>query len=1316
MTKFSVKKPFTIFVVVIAIAIFGVLSYTKMVPDLLPNMDFPYFIIVTTYPGASPEEVETTITRPMEQSMATLNNIKNLSSTSSENYAMLMLEFEEETNMDSATVDILQKIQLLEGNWDDMVGTPSIIRINPSMLPVMVAGVESDNMDRYELGQFASDTLLAELEGTTGLASIEAGGLVKREITVKLSDKKLDALNEKIEKALLSSLAEARQKLEDAQKEIDDAKAQVDYGTYTLRNAPKKMLDGAKDIGGGGDLGSTLKEAVTVNLELSAAEVIRDALSAELETYTTTLGQMQSAVTDLDMLLANIAAERQALAPAVEAGAELEDTTPLTELGLEDAELEALTALGYSTLGEVRQRDTELKATEDSTSEALSSARSALAEAQAAADLRLPDLNEEIATNAARLNELQAQAAANAAKIADIQAGLTQLPEKLAGGIVEISLAGGQLAAAKTALESAQTTLDGANENYDKQVEAALKAADMHNVLTLELLSSLIGAQNFDMPAGYVYNGELSEIVSVGNGILSISELKSLPLMDMGIDGLEPVCLDDVADLEFADNGDEIYASLNGETSLVLTFSKQSNYATAQVSDNIRAKFAELEEKYPGLHFASLVDQGDYIYLIRDSILSSLLWGALFSVLILYLFLRDWRPTVITLFSIPISLLFAVTLMYFSGISLNIMSLSGLAISVGMLVDNSIVVIENTYRLRNAGESPMKAAVSGATQVGGAVAASTLTTICVFVPIAFVTGLIRTVITDMMLTLSFTLVASLVVALTLVPALTGKLLKDEKQKKEGSLDRLMTKYRGWVLWGVGHKAVILLLSVALLLGSFGLLMTRGFTFLPEMEMEQMTVYLTAPEGMEFAELCEQADEAASRMAAVYGVKTVGGSAGGSGGISIGGVTDTSDVTFYVLLDQDINRKLSDVAKDINEACADLKVEVKADSNSIMALMVSFMTGSGVTVRLYGNDLNELQKGADAIAERLQGVEGVSEVSTGKTDPSPELHFTVDKLKAAEKGLTVAQVYMEVAKAVTGNTELMKLTDDGAGYTVFVETAGKDKLTEEFIENYSFIVTDKTGEEETVYLKDIAKLERSSTPSTISRLEQRRYLDVTATVDKEHNITKVTDACEAALEGLELPDSVEMAFSGERESIMDAMVDLVKLMAVGIALVYLVMVAQFQDLKSPFIVMFTIPLAFTGGFLALYLFGMELNVLSMLGLIMLVGIIVNNGIVLVDYINQLRLGGMSRQDAIADAAVTRLRPILMTTITTVLGLIVMALGQNEATSLVQPLAVTCIGGLCYATLMTLFVVPVMYDMLSKKELYKVEEEDLVESTL
>ncbi len=819
------------------------------------------------------------------------------------------------------------------------------------------------------------------------------------------------------------------------------------------------------------------------------------------------------------------------------------------------------------------------------------------------------------------------------------------------------------------------------------------------------------------MPAGYVYEDGVGTIVTVGDGIRSIADLQELELFDLGLEGMDSIRLMDVADVLISDNAGEIYATLNGNNGLLLTFSKQSNYATAQVSDNLREHFDALSEKYPGISFTPLMDQGEYIYLIRDSILSSLLWGALFSVLILFLFLRDWRPTVITLCSIPISLLFAMTLMYFSGVSINIMSLSGLAISVGMLVDNSIVVIENTYRLRALGESSIKAAVSGARQVAGAVAASTLTTVCVFVPIAFVQGLTREIFTDMVLTLSYALLASLIVAVTLVPAMASRLLRKERAHREGLMARLTRAYRGAVLWGVRYKAVVLLLAVALLAGSGMLVLRRGFSFMPEMEMEQMIVTLTAPEGSSFAETVELADEAERRMLEVDGVATVGGTIGSGYGIDLSSMSEGGDVTFYVLLREDTDRKAREVAAEINERCADMPCTVNADSNSIMGSMMTAISGSGVTMRLFSNDLDSLQEGAKLAAARLGEVEGIESVSVGEEDPSPEIHFVVDKAKAISKGLTVAQVYMEVAKAITGSAELMDLTDDGATYTVIVRTMAQEDISPEYLMDLEFTVTDSfTKEERTVALSDIAKMERTETLSTIHRLEQRRYLDVTGVVAEGYNVTLTTDRVEKVMAELELPEGVELRFSGERESIMDAMEDLVLLLVVGVILVYLVMVAQFQNLKSPFIVMFTIPLAFTGGFLALYVFGMELSILSMLGMIMLVGIIVNNGIVLVDYINQLREGGMERREAIAEAAVTRIRPILMTSITTVLGLVVMALGQNEATSLIQPLAVTCIGGLIYATLMTLFVVPVMYDILAKRPPRHIAEEELELSEL
>ena len=1293
MTSFSVKKPFTVFVAVVAILVFGVMSYVKMTPDLMPNMDYPYVVVVTTYPGAAPEEVEAVVTKPMEQSMATLNDIKTVTSTSAENYSMLVLEFEQSTNMDSAVVDILQKTQMLTGRWDDSIGTPSIIRINPNMIPVMVAAVDSSEMDRYELSRFAKDTVIPALEGTTGVASITTGGMIERTMTIEVNEAKLDKMNAKIAEAIDKAMEDARKQLEDAQKELDENREKVEAGTNQLLSASSGISDSIKQ--GEDDLADTLTAAGETAAKLASARAAIDALNAQLEQAEAALAEAEARLAETDARIASLEADSALYAKALgEPYDSMDASTTLEAAGLDADTVAALNAKGCTDLGSVRTMNN----LNDVNLSAQRTARAAQAVAVETARVQAEELRTQIAAAEERCAQLEEESKKQMESLENMQKQLEELPGELMGGVTKISLAGGQLAAAQTALTSAQTQLDAAVKTLEEQLASALDAADLHGVITLETLSSLIAAQNLDMPAGYVYdeNGN-GIIVTVGDAIADGEDLENLVLLDLGIEGLDPIRVCDVADVVRADNAGEIYASLNGNNGLILMFSKQSNYATAKVSDNINAAFEELSAQYPGLTFTALMDQGDYIYLLRDSILSSLLWGALFSVVILFLFLRDWRPTVITLCSIPISLLFALTLMYFTGVSINIMSLSGLSISVGMLVDNSVVVIENTYRLRALGESTVKSAVSGARQVGGAIAASTLTTICVFVPIAFVEGLTRELFTDMVLTLSYALIASLIVALTLVPALAGKLLAHARPQSETAFTRFMPKYKKSVLWAVNHKAVTLLTAVALLIASGAAVIAKGFTFLPDMEMEQMMVTLTMPEGSSFADTTAAADEAAARMLTVPGVETVGGAIGDSAGSSLSMMTTEGDVSFYVLLES--GYKASRVAKEINEKCADMEAAVNADANSLMSSMTQMLTSSGITVRVYSNDLDDLRETADAVADVLRGVDGTENVAAGEEEPTAELHFTV------------AQVYMQVAKALTGSADLIELSDGGDTYAVSVQTAGKDKITPEYVRSLTFDVTAKDGTVHSVALRDIATVEETESLSSIRRLNQRRYIDVTADIAEGCNVTLVTNAAEEALASFSPSDGTTIGFTGERESIVEALRQLVLMLAVGILLVYLVMVAQFQDLKSPFIVMFTIPLAFTGGFLALLIAGLEINLLSMLGMIMLVGIIVNNGIVLVDYINQLRIGGMDRREAIADAAVTRLRPILMTSITTILGLIVMALGQSEATSLIQPLAVTCIGGLLYATLMTLYVVPVMYDALSKKALYHVDEADL-----
>ena len=737
------------------------------------------------------------------------------------------------------------------------------------------------------------------------------------------------------------------------------------------------------------------------------------------------------------------------------------------------------------------------------------------------------------------------------------------------------------------------------------------------------------------------------------------------------------------------------------------------------------------------------MDQGDYIYLIINSILSSLGWGALFAVLILYLFLRDLRPTVITLCSIPISVIFAVVLMYFSGVTINMISLSGLAVAVGMLVDNSVVVIENIYRLRAKGATVIQAAVSGARQVLGAITASTLTTVCVFLPIVFVEGITKQLFTDLALTMTYSLLASLIVALTLVPAMASGMLRKEKPQKPGLLDRVYPAYRKAVSWSIHHKLVVLGVSLLLLVGSAGATLARGFAFMPNIDMNTVNLTVSMPEGCTREQAVSLADEVLRRAAQVENVETVGAmmsSSGSSGGMDMTSMMSSGggayDVTAYITLTEGASG--AKTGQQIEAACTGMDCTVTA--SGAMDSYMTYLTGSGVALNVYGSDMEQMQSAAKTLAAKLATVPGTENVSDGLEQAATALHLSVDRNAAMEKGLTVAQVYMAVASALTDTDSSLSLTLDGLDVSVSIQSPEESRMTREKLMDLeidpsamsamSSMMSAASGSgsmsgmsgmssgsttavqaAEPVRLGDIAKLEETVSLNTIHRDQQRRYITVSADVADGYNVTKVTTAAQTAIAEVDLPQGITASFQGENEAIMDAIEQLLLMLLLGIVLVYLVMVAQFQSLRSPLIVMFTIPLAFTGGFLALLLAGIEVSVVSLVGFVMLVGVIVNNGIVLVDYINQLRLEGMGRREAIIEAGVTRLRPILMTSLTTILGLVVMAFGKDVGTALMQPVALVCIGGLLYATLMTLLVVPCMYDILSRRDLRKVKEEEL-----
>lgn len=1298
MPKFSVKKPLTVFVAVLAILVLGVVAYLKMTPDLMPNMDFPYVILVTTDPGASPETVEADITKPLEQSMATLDRIKNVTSSSMDSVSMVVLEFEDGVNMDTVSVDIQQKINQLKGSWSDTVGDPYVLKMNPSMLPVQVAALSYDGKDITELSDFVTDTLSPKLEGITGVASVTVSGTVQHQLHVILSQKKLDDLSRRLSDAIAKQLDDAAGQLSSARGQVNSAKA-------AIRSAEE----------------SAVRDAVT-----QALTTIQDSLKTMRDSR--------------DQLQANL--------------------RELAEIQAEKARLEAENAPYQARIEAIRHNPSM---TEEEKQAAIAEIESdpeyvRIQAELAALDLRMAALGVKWDEAVQRAKEWQKQLEELEKQLRDLETdeGVAKLADQVTAGTLTMADAVTQIISANIQLDSALNQIDQGLQTLEESRSAALSQADLSSSLNLSTITALLTAQNFSMPAGYLKEDGVNYMVSVGDAIGTRQDLEDLVLFDLGMDGIDPIRMKDVADVAITDNSSEIYDKLNGKDGVIVSFNKQSTYATAEVSDNINSRFRELEAEYEGLSFVPLMDQGDYIYLIINSILSSLGWGALFSVLILYLFLRDLRPTVITLCSIPISVIFAVVLMYFSGVTINMISLSGLAVAVGMLVDNSVVVIENIYRLRAKGATVIQAAVSGARQVLGAITASTLTTVCVFLPIVFVEGITKQLFTDLALTMTYSLLASLIVALTLVPAMASGMLRKEKPQKPGLLDRVYPAYRKAVSWSLRHRAVVLLLSLVLLLGSAGATLARGFAFMPNIDMNTVNLTVSMPEGCTREQAVSLADEVLRRAAQVENVETVGAmmsSSGSSGGMDMTSMMSSGggayDVTAYITLTEGASG--AKTGQQIEAACTGMDCTVTA--SGAMDSYMTYLTGSGVTLNVYGSDMEQMQSAAKTLAAKLATVPGTENVSDGLEQAATALHLSVDRNAAMEKGLTVAQVYMAVASALTDTDSSLSLTLDGLDVSVSIQSPEESRMTREKLMDLeidpsamsamSSMMSAASGSgsmsgmsgmssgsgsmsgmsgmssgstsavqaAEPVRLGDIAKLEETVSLNTIHRDQQRRYITVSADVADGCNVTKVTTAAQAAIAEVDLPQGITASFQGENEAIMDAIRQLLLMLLLGIVLVYLVMVAQFQSLRSPLIVMFTIPLAFTGGFLALLLAGIEVSVVSLVGFVMLVGVIVNNGIVLVDYINQLRLEGMGRREAIIEAGVTRLRPILMTSLTTILGLVVMAFGKDVGTALMQPVALVCIGGLLYATLMTLLVVPCMYDILSRRDLRKVNEEEL-----
>lgn len=1399
--KFSVKKPYTVLVAVVLVIVLGVVSFMKMTTDLLPNISLPYVIVMTTYPGASPETVEMTVTKPVEASMATVSNIEGISSVSGENYSMVILEFAQSADMNAVSLEIRESLDQIKSYWSDDIGSPIIMKLNPDMLPVMIAAVGGTGMDAAQVSEMTQNTLIPELESIEGVASAGATGLFEESVNVIIRQEKIDIINEQVFGYIDEEMKEAEEDLEeskkevyDGQNELEEAKGDLEESRQDLteswqdweeskleiEDSKKELQEGKQEIAdnktkleeGKNELAdkksATTKQLAEAETEIITAKADLEAtkmhFTLEIETLKAPLTLMEESIVKLEEGIAQLEEEINKYQ------AMLDDITKINELigKIENNEYDSVKSEVSSVLGidasnlteDGNAAKTELNVKKESLAAAnpgdeksrLEQQKAALEQQKTGAEKTLQDTKQQ---SQPVIAALEGQLPVVEENISKLDSALTELYKgnltaaiefanaqtTISLGELQIATAEAQIEAGEKQLESGEKQLEAGKEQLEegekqltdaveqiedtaKQLSDALQQildgeeelaeakedayaqADMHEILTVETVKSLLTAQNFSMPGGYVTEEGIEYLVRVGDKPDNIEELKKMPLLNPEMEGVDIITLADVADVFMTDNSKDIYANVNGETGIMLTIQKQTGYSTGDVSDKILDKFDELRSENEDLILITLMDQGVYIDLVMDSIINNVLFGAILAVFILILFLKDLRPTAVIACSIPISLVTAIVCMYFSGVTLNVISLSGLALGIGMLVDNSIVVIENIYRMRNEGYSAKEAAIEGAGEVAGAIMASTLTTVCVFAPIVFTEGITRQLFVDMGLTIAYSLLASLIVALTVVPAMASKVLVKATPKKESKpFTALISLYEKLLQTALKWKPVVLLLILVLLIASAFMSFAKGTAFMPEMDSTQMTITMTLPKDTQLEDTAKAADEVVARLMEIEEVADVGAMTGSSSMamLSGGGESASNAVDIYVALKEDKERGNEDIAAEADQMLSDIKEEYQAEIAIETATMdMSALGGSGITVQVRGRELDTIQEIAKDISAILEDVEGTADVSDGLEDVSGELRILIDREKAIEHGLTVAQIFQQISAKLAAATSATTLSTEIRDYDVYVKNAEDMQLTRNLVKDIEITRTKKDGTIEKVKLSDIADFRNTESPKSINRSSQTRYIAVTADIAEGYNVGLVSGDVEEAIADYEMPSGYTLVMSGENETINDAMEQVFLMLLLAVIFMYLIMVAQFQSLLSPFIIMFTIPLAFTGGFFGLIASNSEVSVIALIGFVMLSGIIVNNGIVLVDYINQLRAGGMEKKEAIITAGKTRIRPVLMTALTTILALSTMVFSNDMGADMAKPMAVVTIGGLIYGTLLTLIVIPCIYDLFMREK--------------
>lgn len=1015
--EISINRPVTVLMCVLIVLLLGFVSMTRVPIDLIPEINMPIAIVTTTYEGVGPQEIENIVSKNIENAVATVSNIKSIQSESSEGLSVVIAEFNSGTDMNFATLQMREKIDMIKRFLPSEVESPTVMKIDPNMLPIVSLGV-TGKMSDIELKNYVEDNIKQKLESIDGVASVDLSGGKTREIKI----------------------------------EVD----------------PAKMS-------------------------------------------------------------------------------------------------------GYG--------------------------------------------------------------------------------------------------------------------------------------LSFNQITSMLQSENLNQPSGTVEYGEKSLLVRSTGEFESIKEITELPIT---LQNGTVIYLQDVASIKDDYKSINSHTRMNGGSSIGLSIQKQTNSNTVKVVNLIKQELSKVSKQNPDVKVELVFDQGEYVESSISNVTKNAIIGGLLAILILYIFLKNFRTTIIIGTAIPISVIATFVLIYFSGITINLVSLGGLALGVGMLVDNAIVVLENIYRHRNEGYSRIEAAKLGTQEVGGAILASTLTTVVVFLPIIFTQGITAEIFKQLAMTVSFSLLASLAVALTVIPAMSSKLLKVSKSTDttgSKSVNSIFTKwdnvlkavdelYRRVLVWVLKHRKTTIFLVIAVFISSIMLIPFIGTEFFPVMDQGQFTVDINLGHGALLEETNKVTSEIEGFLDEIPEIQKVFVTVGGAGGFmgGQGSNANTANINVTLIPRNEREKSTAEIVDNLRRrtdlvAGADIKV------NEVSTMMGGGMGAAGapISIQVFGSDLDQLEEISNEIEDLVSVVEGVRQIETSVSEGRPEARIYVDRSNAAMLGLGTAQIASNVKTAIEGRVA-SRFRVEGNEIDIRVQ------LPEKYRKNYedlkSLKIASPTGAE--VTLMDVADIKIEQGPTSISREGQQRYVTITSDIFGR-DVGGISRDIKENLDTMSLPAGYSIKFGGQEEQIRESFGDLALALLLSVLLVYMIMAAQFESLLYPFIIMFSIPLAYTGSALGLAITGRTLSVPSFIGVIMLAGIVVNNAIVLIDYINTLRKRGMDRYEAIIKAGPTRLRPILMTSFTTILGLVPLALGIGEGAEMQAPLATVVIGGLLSSTILTLVIMPVIYTL-------------------